>query len=144
VLPGHWFARYAVLGDDIIIAHRDVAREYLNLMRDLGVGIGLAKSLVSEKGTAEFAKRYYTPSDASPISLREVVVSWHVAGNLVEMVRKRITPQMTMSNVLAYLGYGYRAMASVNQKYHRMSNRMRNWLLLLTLPGQPFGVSWDE
>lgn len=143
VLPGHWFTRYAVLGDDIVIANRDVAEQYQFLMRDLGVGIGLAKSLVSSKGTMEFAKRYYTPSDASPISLKEVVVSWHVAGNLVEIVRKRKTPAIGLAQVLAYLGYGYKTRGSLNKAYHGLSNRLRNWILLLTLPGQPFEVDWD-
>lgn len=112
-------------------------------MRDLGVGIGLAKSLVSRKGTMEFAKRYYTPSDASPISLKEVVVSWHVAGNLVEIVRKRINKALGLPQVLAYLGYGYKTRGALNKNYHAMSNRLRNWLLLLTMPGQPFEVNWD-
>lgn len=132
-----------MLGDDIVIANRDVAEQYQFLMRDLGVGIGLAKSLVSSKGTMEFAKRYYTPSDASPISLKEVVVSWHVAGNLVEIVRKRKTPAIGLAQVLAYLGYGYKTRGSVNKAYHGLSNRLRNWILLLTLPGQPFEVDWD-
>jgi len=132
-----------VLGDDIVIAHRDVADQYQSIMRDLGVGIGLAKSLVSPKGTMEFAKRYYTPSDASPISLKEVVVSWHVAGSLVEIVRKRITPAIGLPQVLAYLGYGYKTRGSINKTYHSMTTRLRNWLLLLTLPGQPFEVPWD-
>lgn len=143
VLPGAWFGRYALLGDDIQIAHRQVAESYLSVMGSLGVGIGLAKSLVSNIGVGEFAKRYYIPQDASPISLKEVVVSWHVAGNLVELVRKRANSKITLATVLAYLGYGYRSVGSVNKRYHKMGTRMRNWLLLLTLPGQPFGVDWD-
>lgn len=47
-----------MLGDDIVIARGRVAREYLNLMESLGVGIGLAKSLVARNRTLEFAKRF--------------------------------------------------------------------------------------
>jgi hypothetical protein len=53
-----WFGAYAILGDDIVIAHDGVAREYLNLMSSLSVGINLSKSLLSPKGLVmEFAKR---------------------------------------------------------------------------------------
>lgn len=94
----------------------------------LGVGIGLAKSLVSPKGTMEFAKRFYTPADASPISIKEMAVSFEVAGNLVEIVRKRMEKHadLNLSSVMAYLGYGYKARGSVNKRYHRMSVRMRH------------------
>jgi hypothetical protein len=53
-----WFTLYAILGDDIVIADKAVAREYLNIMEELGVGIGLAKSLISSSKTIEFAKRF--------------------------------------------------------------------------------------
>nr|UPW42155.1 MAG: putative RNA dependent RNA polymerase [Guangdong mito-like virus 3] len=52
-----WFPNYAVLGDDIVIADKGVAKAYLSLMEDLGVGINLSKSLESNVGLAEFAKR---------------------------------------------------------------------------------------
>jgi len=50
------FDAYAVLGDDIVIKHNEVAKEYLRLMETLGVGINLGKSVIS-KDFAEFAKR---------------------------------------------------------------------------------------
>jgi hypothetical protein len=54
-----WFEDYAVLGDDIVIANGPVAREYLRVMTQIGVEVGLAKSLVSPRGaTLEFAKRF--------------------------------------------------------------------------------------
>lgn len=54
-----WFIDYAVLGDDIIIANDAVAKNYLHVMKALGVEIGLAKSLVASQGTLEFAKRLF-------------------------------------------------------------------------------------
>lgn len=51
------FPHYAVLGDDVVIAHEKVAESYLNLMAFLGVPINLSKTL-SAKGTLEFAKRW--------------------------------------------------------------------------------------
>jgi hypothetical protein len=52
-----WFPHYAVLGDDVVIADKVVAKTYLTVMRDLGVDINLSKSLESNVGMAEFAKR---------------------------------------------------------------------------------------
>jgi hypothetical protein len=53
-----WFPYYALLGDDLVIADKAVADHYLSLMRHLGVPINLTKSIVSETGLLEFAKRW--------------------------------------------------------------------------------------
>jgi hypothetical protein len=62
------FSNYAVLGDDIVINHDDVATEYLRLMELLGLSINLSKSIVSDD-MVEFAKRWKTSEgiDFSPI-----------------------------------------------------------------------------
>jgi hypothetical protein len=52
-----WFRDYAVLGDDIIIGNEDVAKHYLRVMEILGVEIGLAKSLISNNKSGEFANK---------------------------------------------------------------------------------------
>lgn len=49
------FSDYAIIGDDIVIANNDVAEEYLNLMKLLGVSINLSKSVISPL-FGEFAK----------------------------------------------------------------------------------------
>jgi len=55
-----------------MIADSAVATEYLIIMDQIGVEIGLAKSLVSpNKLVGEFAKRFYIPSDASMIPYKE-------------------------------------------------------------------------
>jgi len=51
------FLDYALLGDDICIADKDVASQYLLIMSGLGVEINLSKSLQSSTGVVEFAKR---------------------------------------------------------------------------------------
>jgi len=65
-----WFDRYEVLGDDIQIFDRDVAAEYLIVMRDLGLEVNVAKSVVSPTGkSVEYAKRLsFNGIDVSPIS----------------------------------------------------------------------------
>jgi hypothetical protein len=57
-----WFPYYAVLGDDLVIADKHVADNYLAIMRQLGVPINLSKSLISETGFIEFAKRWMSGS----------------------------------------------------------------------------------
>nr|CEZ26296.1 RNA dependent RNA polymerase [Botrytis cinerea mitovirus 1] len=63
------FLDYALLGDDICIANKAVADNYLLIMRDLGVEINLSKSLISSTGVVEFAKRWRVgQTDVSPAS----------------------------------------------------------------------------
>jgi len=50
------FTDYCVLGDDIVIANDQVAAEYIQLMKSLGLDISVGKSVISTKFT-EFAKR---------------------------------------------------------------------------------------
>lgn len=55
---GVWFEDYAVLGDDLVIANKVVAMEYLKLLKELGMEVNLSKSLLSDNGRClEFAKR---------------------------------------------------------------------------------------
>lgn len=73
---GHktWFKHYALLGDDIVIADTNVAQVYLTLMSDLGVGINKSKSLESDSGVMEFAKRLVSPEfEMSPIGPKNVL-----------------------------------------------------------------------
>jgi hypothetical protein len=51
-----WYSEYELLGDDIVLFEKDVAEEYLRLMRGYGVGINLSKSVVSTNKSFEFAK----------------------------------------------------------------------------------------
>jgi len=61
------FDSYAVLGDDVVIQDDDVAAQYLSIMKTLGVGVNLSKTVVSTN-LLEFAKRLRTRThDVSPI-----------------------------------------------------------------------------
>lgn len=48
---------YAVLGDDVVIAHPQVAEQYQQLLGKLGVSISKEKSLISETGNQRFLHR---------------------------------------------------------------------------------------
>jgi hypothetical protein len=75
VRPGVRFWDYALglLGDDIVIADPEVAESYKQVMAEAEVTISIEKSLVSDKGALEFAKRFLTEGgtvDLSPVSCR--------------------------------------------------------------------------
>lgn len=55
-----WFSKYAILGDDLVIGHRKVAKMYKRLLKLYGVDISKEKdkSLQSIDGSLEFASRY--------------------------------------------------------------------------------------
>jgi hypothetical protein len=68
------FRDYMVLGDDVVIANRAVARFYQALMKELHVPLSLAKSHISEHGMFNFANQTYVGAmNCSPASLREEV-----------------------------------------------------------------------
>lgn len=69
-LGTQWYPGYGLLGDDIVITEEEVASQYLSLMTALGVKINLMKSVVSDKGLMEFAKRWHHPlwGDMSPVA----------------------------------------------------------------------------
>lgn len=56
--PGVVFRDYAVLGDDVLIADRNVAKVYESALAKLGFSFSYQKSLISGTGSAEFAKRF--------------------------------------------------------------------------------------
>ncbi|KAI5481959.1 hypothetical protein BDE02_T000500 [Populus trichocarpa] len=65
--PGVRFTRYAVLGDDVLIADTCVSQVY--------------EQLISHSGSAEFAKRFRVRGlsvDPSPISIANLVNSHHL------------------------------------------------------------------
>ena len=73
--PGVRFTRYAILGDNIVIADSSVAEVYQSLLDRLGVGISPAKSKISPVGACEFAKRFRIRGltvDVSPLPLKKL------------------------------------------------------------------------
>jgi len=114
---------YAVLGDDIVIA-RDgrVAGAYLQLMDQLGVGIGLAKSLVSRKGVLEFAKRYIVSGvDASPVPFKEMVAALVDFEYSTEFIRKYA---LGLGSLVKFLGYGYRVAGRLSGSFDNLPRKL--------------------
>jgi len=70
------FEWYALLGDDIVIANKKVAEEYCRMLDIMGVAISKEKSFLSNNGSLEFAKRFFTKGlskDLSPVSAKAVL-----------------------------------------------------------------------
>lgn len=99
-----WFTEYMILGDDLLILDSGVAKCYLQVMNQLGVGVNLSKSLVSNKGYGEFAKKFFGPDGImSGISLKE----WSSFGeNLAGFFAYFRKLKMTLPIFLRTLGFG--------------------------------------
>jgi len=94
---GVQFSRYALLGDDIVINHHDVAKEYRALLDAIGVSVSDAKTHVSDD-TYEFAKRWiHRGLEVSPAPL----------GSLFEAMRLRKdwTPSLPSGKGVKYISY---------------------------------------
>jgi hypothetical protein len=134
VVPvGTWFKAYALLGDDIVIAHSAVAREYLHLMEMLAVPINKSKSIISKSGLGlEFAKRtFYKGQDVSPIPFREFSEASYSLTGFVELTRKYSVP---FSSILKIMGYGYRVVNSSSLPAYRLKGRYKWVKVMITFP----------
>jgi len=61
--------KYSLLGDDIVIANKEVALEYLRVIQSLGVDVSMTKTHVSSD-ICEFAKRWiYKGQEITPFPI---------------------------------------------------------------------------
>jgi hypothetical protein len=84
---------YRVLGDDIVIAGRAVARSYLDVCSYLGITVGLVKSFESSNGFANFAgQSYLGSSNISPISFKQELAAndgFARLGLVIQAIRRK-------------------------------------------------------
>jgi len=143
-----WFALYALLGDDIVIADAKVAEHYLALLRALGVEVGLAKSIISRNGVIEFAKRTWRVTsdgslvDFSGISLKEIGACYTnpdaFEGLLSHTdVRGHFAALLRITRVL---GYGRKTRSQLSADFVHLRPYIKGMALLLTRPGSVFGM----
>jgi hypothetical protein len=129
-----WFTDYAVLGDDVVIWDRQVAKHYLAIMDDIGVEISFAKSLVSYNGTWEFAKRFYVSGvDCTPLPLKEVAAAIRSFDALLQLILrsgKKVTPSM----MLGFLGKGYKVKGTIMKPLDKLSKGVQKVLIFLSRP----------
>lgn len=142
----NWYNLYALLGDDVVIAERAVAEKYLLLLQAIGVEVGLAKSLISQNGAFEFAKKTFRQGiDISGISLAAVGASITDPSVLEALLLHCNVrgPHEALRVSMRVLGYGYRARASMNWCLNSIS-RLQGIALLLTRPSSPFGLPFSD
>lgn len=141
-----WFSEYALLGDDIAIANKTVAEVYINLLQEIGVEYGLAKSLISSSGGLEFAKRTFVHGqDVSPISLQALGVAKADHAVLEDILVRAGIQGFNKALVAAarVLGYGYRARARLPVVLESRT-RLQGLSILLSRPKSPFGEATFE
>lgn len=136
------FRLYRVLGDDLVIADEAVANSYLNLAREWDMEINLSKSVLSDNGSFEFAKQfYYKYNNVSGLSFKEMAVArWDVRALFQLFKRIKTFRDIRISEMLSFLGHGYKALSRITANYDRMGNGMRRALLLASAPGFDFSA----
>ena len=73
-IKSEWFEDYLILGDDLVIFHEGIAKEYLRLAEALGIKVGIQKSFISEDGFINFASQSYVDDkNVSPLSFKEFI-----------------------------------------------------------------------
>lgn len=128
-----WFDRYAVLGDDIVIADCRVASSYTEVCKHLGVEIGIAKSLVSEGKTLEFAKKFFRNGE----DLSGLPVAFWAAARKTMGVAHALSawyPTGTMYNFVRALGAGFKGPSALGSHWGKIPLRLRVLAVFLTHP----------
>jgi hypothetical protein len=131
-----WFEAYAILGDDVVIANRDVARQYRAIMKGLGVRLSGPKTLVG-RGSCEFAKRFFLKGkNTSPVSLLEFALGRFHLPVMVELVRKLSEVwEPRLSRIVRAAGFGYRVQGRISNAFRYLSGRIFGLLVTLATPG---------
>jgi hypothetical protein len=115
------FMGYAVLGDDIVIYDKIVAKAYHSIILSLGVECNLNKSITSPKGLGlEFAKKtFWGSNDISPTPLKEFYSAMGSVQALIEYGRKY---SLSIADTLKVAGFGYKTISALNKPFHKISN----------------------
>ncbi|PKA56654.1 putative mitochondrial protein [Apostasia shenzhenica] len=114
-------------GDDIVIADSLVANKYTQCIQRLGVKISYGKSLLSDTGCAEFAKRFQIKGlskDISPISVKSLLNAHHPAGLYYSMISY---PGRRLSTYLRVAGALYKVLGSLH------NTTSKRWMRVLCL-----------
>lgn len=119
----------------MVIADRKVAAQYLVIMQKLGVKIGLAKSLVSDSGVMEFAKKFYSLSHVmTPVPIRELLVAEVSFPVHLNLIRKY---QIRLADLLSLMGYRHKVLGSIHNRFALLPKKVRTLLLTYSGPGGP-------
>jgi hypothetical protein len=112
-------------------------------MKTLGVEISFAKSLSSDNGSFEFAKRFiFRGKDVSPSTLKHIAVGFSGIKFIPELVSSamRVIDSITLPRVLKFAGLGFKAQSAAWVSPVTISKRFLGISLLLCSPHGPFSV----
>jgi hypothetical protein len=139
-----WFTKYAVLGDDVVIADAAVAKAYFHIMVvELGVKIQETKSLISTNGSFEFAKKTFIRGvEVSPVSLK----GFQAALRNLPVMEGLLSAlpgvhSYRLKDVARALGFGFRVLGSL-QSALKTRSRIQGLIVFLTRPSGILGESW--
>nr|UJQ92583.1 MAG: putative RNA-dependent RNA polymerase [Mitoviridae sp.] len=124
VYPGIRFDRYGILGDDVVIADREVANIYAQTLARINVGISYQKSLISDTGGAEFAKRLRIRNmtkDISPVSARAFLSFFNPYGLLAIGLKYNCQRFSTLARIG---GAGYKQLAKIDTVRNKRISRL--------------------
>lgn len=128
-----WFDLYGVLGDDVVIADDAVAREYRKLCKEIGLGIGIAKSLIARRKTLEFAKRLFFQGEI----ISGLPIKFWAAAQKTMGVAHALSawyPSGSLSNFVRALGVGFKGASKVGSSWNCIPRRLQVLCVLLTQP----------
>lgn len=128
-----------MLGDDLVIGDPKVAAAYLSILKRLGVGVNLTKSILSPKGTClEFAKRtIYKGMDVSPITLKDIASARSLVPALVQFMK---THNLTLPALLGGLGFGWRNLSWLSKPLGKLPSQIRTIILAINMPTADAGI----
>jgi len=138
-----WFSDYAVLGDDIVIADKDIADQYYSIMTsELGVEINKSKSLLAKRHlTMEFAKRYFLRGvDCSPLSFKEL---WESRLNWNILVERRRKSNLSLASILVAAGFAPKSLRALSRRLGDLSPSLRSRLMIANHPSIS-SIRWED
>jgi hypothetical protein len=146
-----WYPSYALLGDDVVIAGDVVASKYKRLCALFGVEISLAKSMISDQRSCEFAKVVFLrgePCFAFPWKLWSVSQT-SLSACIAAVQRATFSKvSLTSSQIALAFGAGQKATARVGAKWSNIPSRLRALLVILSHPkaltslSRPTWIDW--
>ncbi|CCG47524.1 RNA dependent RNA polymerase [Clitocybe odora virus] len=123
------FRAYAVLGDDIVIFDKKVAKYYHRVLTGLGVECNLAKSIMSHRGIGlEFAKKtFFQGFNVSPSPLTEVLAALK---DPIALLQYGKIYGLKFVDLLTVAGFGFRVKSRAHLPYWRQPNKKVRYLLI--------------
>lgn len=126
-----------------MIFDREVAKEYLRILKIIGMEVGLHKSILSSRQetlAVEFAKRVFlNGEDVSPVPILEFTSSLFDYGRLIEFARKYSLTAIQLAKVL---GFKYQALSKLQSaRFSDLNYKLKMLLISMEIPTTEEGAT---